>query len=342
MKAVELEAIRKLVVIDADKPAINNPNEVLIKVSKVGVCGSEIHGFEGTHPYRKPPAVMGHEMLGTVVEIGSAVERVAVGTRATVDPQWVCGECEWCQSEDHNLCLKKLVMGTAAWPGALGEYIVVPDYSVFPVPDHLSPMQATMVEPVGVVVHAAHRANLQPGASVLILGGGSIGLLMSAMAKVRGAETIIVADIKQHCLDAAFKMGATHTLMVGKDSISETVMAATKARGVDFVFLTVGVPELFNDAFDAVRRRGMIVVIALYEGPVTFDPYRIIQKEVTIIGSLMSNDKDVHEAVELVASGQIEPQHIVTHQLPIDEAQHGFELAATKDDGAIKVVLSFD
>lgn len=342
MKAVCLEDVGRLAVIETEQPTLNGADEVLIRVKQAGICGSEVHAFEGTHPYRKPPAVMGHEVLGTVAAVGAAVSRFKPGDRVTVDPQWPCGECEWCQQGAINLCPNKRVLGTPAWPGGFGEYIVVPERSVFAVPEHLSDIQATMIEPLGVGVHAVNRAGLKPGQSVLILGGGSIGLLTAAMAQVRGAAPIIVADVQQHCLDTAPLLGATHTVRVGQESILDRVMAITDGRGVEVIFLTVGKEELFHAAFDVVRRQGTIVVVALYEAPVTFNPYNIIKKDLHVIGTLMSTEADVREAIDLVASGRVQPQHIVKHQLPMEQAQHGFHLASTKEDGAIKVVLRFD
>lgn len=257
----------------------------------------------------------------------------------TVDPQWPCGECEWCKQGDHNLCPNKLVLGTPQWPGAFGEFIVVPEPSVFMVPDDFTDDQATMIEPLGVGVHAVKRASLKAGQSVLILGGGSIGLLTAAMAHVRGAKPLIVADVQPHCLATAPKLGATHTIHVGQESIKDKVMAITEGQGVEVIFLTVGKTELFTEAFEVIRKQGTIVVVALYSQAVTFNPYNIVKRDMQVIGSIMSTDVDLDEAVEVIASGKIDPAHIVTHHLPLEEAQHGFELAMTKQDGAIKVVL---
>ncbi|NDJ76517.1 MAG: zinc-binding dehydrogenase, partial [Chloroflexi bacterium] len=236
----------------------------------------------------------------------------------------------------------KLVLGTPAWPGSLGEYFVIPQGSVFKVPEHLSVDQATMIEPMAVAVHAAKRAQLQAEESVLILGGGSIGHVTAAMSQVRGASPIIVADIKQHCLDNIRKMGATHTILVGQQPIAETVMEITDGKGVNVVFLTVGVGEQFADAFASVRKQGRIVVIALYKAPTMIHPYDIVKRDIDVRGSIMSNDEDVHEALELIASGKVDVEPMVTHHLPIEQAQRAFELVASKDDGAVKVVLDFD
>lgn len=341
MKAVCLQAIGKLEVVETERPSINGPDEVIIQVQDVGICGSELHAFHGTHPYRKPPSVLGHEMVGTVVEIGADVNTFKPGDRVTVDPQWVCGECEWCLKGDHNLCPNKRVLGTKEWPGAFGEYIQVPASSVYAVPENLSQDQAAMIEPLAVGVHAVKRAQIRAGESVLILGGGPIGLVTSLMAAERGADPIIVADVQAHCNDTALKVGATHTIHVGQESIAERVAEITDGKGVDAVFLTVGVGELFDSAFEVVRRQGRIVVVALFKSAVNINPYNIIKKDISLVGTIMSNDDDVHEAIELIASGKVDPAPIVTHHLPIDDAQHGFELASTKEDKAIKVVLQF-
>lgn len=341
MKAICLEAIKKLTVTETDPPAITAPDQVIIQVKHVGICGSEIHAFEGTHPYRKPPSILGHEMLGFVTEIGSGITTLSVGQRVTVDPQWVCGKCEFCRAGDHNLCPHKLVLGTPQWPGALGEYILCPADAVYAVPDHLTADQAIIIEPLAVGVHAMKRARIAKGESVLILGNGSIGHVTSAMAHVYGADPIIVGDVQPHCLDNAHLLGATHTIRVDQEDVSARVAEITSGRGVDVVFLTVGVGELFADAFASVRKQGRIVLIALYKAPVLFDPYEVIKRDIELIGSTMSTDADVREAIDAIASGKVHPEHIVTHHLPVDAAQRGFELAASKADGAIKVVLDF-
>lgn len=341
MKAICLEAIEKLTIIEAEKPAITGPEQVLIEVKQVGVCGSEIHAFEGTHPYRKPPSILGHEMVGEVVAVGEGVTRFKAGDRITVDPQWPCGKCEWCRRGDHNLCPTKLVLGTKEWPGALGQYIIVPEGSVFMLPEHLTADQAAMIEPMGVAVHAAKRARLKAGEAALILGSGSIGHVTAAMCHVTGADPVIAVDIKPHCLDTVLQVGATHTIRADEEDVVVRVMDITEGKGVDVVFLTSHADGMFDIAMHAVRRQGRVVVIALFEHPVSIHPYDIIKKDMDIVGSIMSTDEDVNEALELIASGKVNIAPIVTHHLPIDEAQRGFELAMTKNDSAIKVMLQF-
>jgi 2-desacetyl-2-hydroxyethyl bacteriochlorophyllide A dehydrogenase len=329
--------------IETEPPTIQTPNEVLIQVKTVGICGSEVHAYENTHPYRKAPVILGHEMAGDVIEVGSVVSRFAVGERVIVDPQWVCGECDYCRAGDINLCLHKKVLGTPDWPGAFGEYIVVPQEAVFHLPDSLTYQQGCLIEPLTVGVHVARRAGLTPGQSVAILGSGSIGGLLSGVCSALGADPIIVADIRQHCLDAAREcLGATHDILLPHDDLVGAVKEIAGEQGVDVAFITADDPWLVSRAVEMVKRRGTVVLVALLTAePLSLTAYEIIGKERHLIGSSMSTNEDVKKAIELVANDTINVEGIVTHVLPIEEAAHGMELAATKDDGAIKVVLAF-
>jgi L-iditol 2-dehydrogenase len=260
-----------------------------------------------------------------------------------VDPQWTCGECEHCQSGNINLCHSKRVLGTPAWPGAFGEYIVVPDEAVFHLPPEMSYVQGTLVEPLTVGVHVAHQAGLKEGETVAILGAGSIGGLLSGVCHALGAETIITADIKQHCLDATReRLGATHDILLPDDDLVEKVQEITGGKGADVVFVCADDENLVNQAIEMTDKRGRIVLVALLtHAPLNIPAYRIISKELSMIGSQMSNNDDVREAIELVASGRVDVEGVFTHQLPIEEAQRGLELADSKDDNAIKVILTF-
>jgi len=330
--------------VEAEMPTIQSADEILIQVKTVGVCGSEVHAFEGTHPYRKAPVILGHEAAGDVVSIGEAVTTFKVGDRVIVDPQWTCGQCAYCRVGDLNLCPSKKVLGTPPWPGAFGEYITASEEAVFHLPDNLSYAQGSLIEPLTISVHVARRANLVVGESVAILGTGSIGGLLAGVCRVQGAGPVITADIRQHCLDAAReRLGATHDFLLPDDNLVDKVKRLTGGEGVDVVFITADDVSLVSQGVEMARRRGRIVLVALLtDAPLQLMAYEIIRKELHIVGSIMSNHKDVRKAIELAASSQVDVEGILTHVLPIEEAQRGMELAHTKDDGAIKVILSFD
>jgi 2-desacetyl-2-hydroxyethyl bacteriochlorophyllide A dehydrogenase len=343
MRAAFLESIGQLVIKDIEAPRITRPDEVLIQVKVVGVCGSEVHAFEGTHPYRNAPVVLGHEAAGIVTAVGEGVTEFKPGDRVLVDPQWTCGECEHCQAGDINLCLTKKVLGTQVWPGAFGEYITAPQEAVFHLPETLSFAQGSLIEPLTVAVHLADRAGFAPGKSVVVLGSGSIGGMVCAAARAYGAGPIIAADIRQHCLDAAReRMGATHDFLLPDPDFTAKVKELTGGRGADIVVVAADEIELVDLALDLIRKRGTIVLVALLTAePLRFIGFKVIIKEAHLIGSTMSNASDVRRAIELAASGAVDVMGIATHTLPIEEAQRGMEMAHEKTDSAIKVLLEF-
>ena len=343
MRAAYLESTGQLVMKDVEKPRITRPDEVLIQVKQVGICGSEVHAFQGTHPFRHAPVILGHEMAGVVAEVGAAVTHFQPGDRVVVDPQIPCGECEYCKRGDINLCPSKKVLGTQAWTGAFGEYITAPQAATFALPEQLSFSQGSLIEPLTVAVHVAHRAGIGPGTSVVTLGTGSIGGMMCATARALGAGPVIAADIRQHCLDAAReRMGATHDFLLPDPNFASQVLELTGGEGADVVVIAADEPALVNLALDIIKRRGTIVLVALLtEDPLEFMGFQVIRKEVHLIGSTMANVADVEEALELVASGRVDVTGILTHHLPIEQVQAGMEMARSKTDGAIKVVLDF-
>ncbi len=343
MKAAILEEKCRIKISDIPVPVIPNPDWVLVNTRTVGICGSEVHAFNGTHPFRKAPVVLGHEMSGVVTEIGRDVRSVEVGARVVIDPQRVCGTCRFCLSGHPNLCPSKKFLGTPEWPGAFGEYVAVPESSVFSLPGALSFAEGAAVEALSVAVHIAGRVELKPEQSVVILGCGSIGGLFSSVSKSLGAGPIIIADIHQHCLDIGCKrLGAAHDFLLPDKNFISGVDDITKGTGVDVVVICADDASLLGTGLKIVKRRGIIVVVAfLPEEELKFTAYDVIHKEVSIIGTYSANLFDFQRSIKLAASRQVDVAGIITHELPIEKAQLGFELASTKKDNAIKVVMTF-
>lgn len=343
MKAALLSGARRIEIIDIPIPEIPEADWVLVRTRAVGICGSEVTAFEGTHPFRRAPVILGHEMSGTVADIGRDVDHVKVGDRVVVDPQWVCGQCRFCKSGDLNLCPSKRFLGTADWPGGFGEYVVVPRETVFSLPDSLSFAEGAAIESLSVSVHIANRVGLKSGQSVGILGCGSIGGLFSAVSESLGAGPIIAADIHEHCLDIGRnRLGADHGFLLPDSTFRSDVMEITGGEGLDVIAICADDPSLFSGALEIVKRRGIVVVVALLnEQALQFMAYSIIQKEASIVGTYSANLHDFQRAIELAASQRVNVAAIVTHELPIEETQKGFHLASTKEDGAVKVVMTF-
>ena len=280
-----LETERRLVITEAEAPTIQRADQVLIQVSTVGLCGSEVHAFQGTHPFRRAPVILGHEMAGVVSSVGVDVAQFKPGDRVIVDPQWPCGTCDYCRRGDSNLCISKKVLGTENWPGALGEYVVVPQEAVFHLPDNLSFAEGSLIEPLTIGVHVARRAGLKSGESIAILGTGSIGGIVTGVSRALGVEQIIAADIHQHCLDAAREsLGATHDFLVPDDRPVDKIKALTNDQGVDAAFITADDVSLLKLAIDIVKPRGRVVLVALLtEAPLRFMAYPVIAKELHIL-----------------------------------------------------------
>jgi L-iditol 2-dehydrogenase len=339
MKAVVLRDYYKLAIEEVPEPE-PEPNEVKIRVVATGICGSEIHAYKGTHPFRCPPAILGHEMTGEVVLIGAEVKRFAIGDRVTIDPQKVCGVCDDCRSGYPNCCSRKIMLGMQEWIGSFGEYIVCPESQVYRLPDHVSYYDGSMSEPLAVGVHAVRQAGIGPNSSVLVLGAGTIGLSSLAAAIEAGATTTIVTDVRDFNLEVARKLGATVTVSVGRQDINQVVAEVTGGKGVDAALVTTGLSVVVNQAVAAVRKRGKVVLIAIFEEPISItDSFAVISAERVLVGSQTYKPQDVRDALDLICSGQVNVGAMITHCLPIVQIQHAFEIVDKRLEGCIKVIL---
>lgn len=342
MKAALLEAVGDIKVVEMDAPTLQSPSDVLIEIGAAGICGSEVHAFKGSHPFRKPPSVMGHEVAGRVLEVGADVIGVNAGDRVSVYPYRTCGHCRWCRSGDFQQCPTRTVLGVPDWPGGFGEIIAAPGDCLHRLPDHVSYIEGTLVETLAVGTRAVQRGGVQAGESVAVIGTGPIGMVIAAAARIAGAEKIITVDLQQHCLDLAQRhLGATHGVLAGagEGSTAAQIQEITDGDGADVVFIAMGLPKLMHEALAAVSRQGRIVLVALFDGPLQFDAYGIINPELTVLGSTGYSQQNYKTALEFVASGQVHANAIVSHVLPLAEVQRGFELADAKADNAVKIVL---
>jgi 2-desacetyl-2-hydroxyethyl bacteriochlorophyllide A dehydrogenase len=339
MKAAVLTAHYKIDFQDIPEPQ-PKPNEVKIKVVAAGICGSELHAYKGTHPFRQPPAILGHEMSGEIVAVGSEIKDYKVGERVTVEPQLLCGTCDACRSGHANLCDNKVVLGTKPWVGGYAEYVVAPEQVLYKIPDHVSYDEAVMVEPLAVGVHAVREAHLKMGGSALILGGGTIGLCTLVAAREAGVLKTIVTDAVDYNLSVARELGATATVNVRKDDLKQVVGEVTGGKGVDTAFVTVGISPVVNQALNSVKKRGDIVLIALFEEDVKIEnPFLIVGGERNVHGSQMYTRADMQTALDLIAAGRVDAKMFVTQKLPMSDVQRGFEIVDKKLEDCVKVVL---
>ncbi len=338
MKAAVVTATGQVEIQDMAEPAIKD-DEVLIKVKTVGVCGSDLHLFQGTHAFRKPPAVLGHEVAGDIVRVGSAVTRFKVGDRVTVEPHRGCGECAFCKQNLVNLCLNKSAPGTPGWIGTFVEYFNAPESALYAIEDAVSYEEGTLIEPLAVAVHALSRATVKERESIVILGVGTIGMLSLVVAREMGFKTIICTDTAPFNREAALKHGAAAAL----DPLTEDVVARVKemtgGRGADLVLVCAGAEGILSQASECARRRGEIGLVAMITKKIPFYCYGMVFNEQTMYGAMTYETRDFAKAAEMVNSG-LDLSGFVTQKLPLARTQEALDILSQKKEGVIKVIVT--
>jgi L-iditol 2-dehydrogenase len=288
MRALEFTADLEARVIDAEVP-VPDPQEVLVAITSAGVCGSDVSALKGTHPFRRPPLITGHEGGGRVVEVGPDVEPGWVGRQVALEPQRSCGECGPCGDGLVHLCRNRLMLGMPGWTGTLAEYVTAPVACLHPVADEVPDGLLALAEPLAVAHHAQGRAPDLAGRRVGVLGGGPIGALQVVTAREAGAEVAVVTDPRAHCREAALALGAAEA--VGPDEVDRF------AGTLDVVFVAAAAPVLVDQAIALVKPRGTIVQVGLFAGPVEVDVLALQQDEKTLTGATVYTAADVAAAV---------------------------------------------
>lgn len=341
MKALVLEEYKKLVVKDAPDP-VAAEDEVRIKVEACGICGSDIHGFDGSSGRRQPPVIMGHEAAGVVESVGAAVGDIEPGLRVTFDPMLSCGECDYCQRGETNLCDSRKVLGVSCdefkRDGAFAEYVTVPARNLYAVPDEVPFAHACMTEPVTVATHAINRTPVKQGDTAVVVGAGMIGLLTLQALKVAGATTVIAVDLADEKLTVSKELGAAHTLNPKNDKVVEAIMDLTNGRGVDVAVEVVGATPTLQTAIDCTRRGGSITLVGNLAPKVDFAMQAAVTRELTLYGSCASNT-EFPDALKLMQSGQIQVDPLITARAKLEECPGWFDRLYAAEPGLMKVIV---
>ncbi|GIU79001.1 MAG: sorbitol dehydrogenase [Bryobacteraceae bacterium] len=342
MRSVPLVAPRRLELVQAPLPEGPRAGELLLQMRAVGLCGSDLHWWAEGRIHSTParyPQILGHEPVGEVVAAGAGVQGFRQGDLVSVEPSLTCGHCEFCIAGRHNLCVHARFQGGPEAPGFLRDYAVIPVHNADRVPAGLTVHQATLIEPLAVWVHVFELEPVRLGDTVAVLGAGSIGLLGIAMAKQAGAEMVLAGDRVPHRIELAKRMGADEAVPVR--DFRELVMDRTRGRGADLVYDAAGAPETIALGLQCVRPGGSFVLIGIPE-PLEFavDLHAALAKELRIQAIRRSNHKGA-QAAALLASGRI-PTDLITHRLPLERAQEGFEILHSYADGVGKLIFDFD
>lgn len=331
----------KLTVADLPMPDVAR-DEVLIRVRACGVCGSDVHGFDGSTGRRIPPLVMGHEAAGTVETVGDAVRGFGAGDRVTFDSTVSCGRCDYCTRGQVNLCDNRMVLGVSCADyrrhGAFAEYVSVPARIVYRLPDALAFEHAAMIEALSVAVHAVARRPPSSSNTVVIIGCGMIGLLIVQVLRHGGCGAIIAVDVDSARRALAERLGASWTIDASSADVSAAVREATTGRGADLVLEAVGRPATIQAAVRSVRKGGTVTLVGNLTPEITLPLQDVVTRELSLLGSCASSG-EYPACIDLLASGAVDVAPLISATAPLEDGPAWFDRLHRGDEPLMKVVL---
>ncbi len=313
-------------------------NEILLEIKRIGVCGSDIHVFHGKHPATPYPVVQGHEYSGTVIAVGSKVEGVKPGMKATARPQLVCGKCGPCLRGQYNACQELKVQGFQA-PGAAQDLFVVTSDRLVILDDNMSFEQGAMVEPAAVGAHSTNRASNIKGKNIVVSGAGTIGNLVAQFAIARGAKKVLITDVSDFRLEKARECGIENTLNVSKEPFEKGVTRVFANEGYQIGFEAAGVEASLDVLMANIEKGGEIIILGVYAENPKVNMYFLGEHELNVFGSMMYLHEDYLEAAKLIASGKIHTCPLITKHFPFDEYTAAYKFIEEQADKTIKVII---
>ncbi len=341
MKALLLSQYRHLELADLATPEPGRA-EVLIRVAACGICGSDVHGYDGSSGRRIPPIVMGHEAAGTIAALGEGVTAWSEGDRVTFDSTIYCGECRPCLRGNINLCDRRQVLGVSCGDyrraGAFAEFVVVPARIIHRLPENLSFAEAALLEAVAVALHAVSLVAIAPDSTALVVGAGTIGLLLQQALRIAGCSRVFVSDVDPTRLKLSRELGATATLCAG-ENLAQQISALTEGTGVDLAVEAVGKTETVNTAITSVRKGGSVILVGNISPEVALPLQKVVTRQLRLQGSCASAG-EYPRAIELVSSGTIRVKPLITAVAPLEEGPRWFERLYAREPNLMKVVLT--
>jgi L-iditol 2-dehydrogenase len=341
MKALLLSQYKQLRIADLPEPK-PGAGEVLIRVAACGICGSDVHGYDGSSGRRIPPIVMGHEAAGTIAALGAGVKEFSVGDRVTIDSTVFCGACAYCRRGEINLCDNRQVLGVSCTDyrraGAFAEYVAVPSRILYRLPENLSFAEAAMLEGVAVAVHAVSLAQISSSGTALVVGAGMIGLLTVQALRAAGCSRIFVTDIDNSRLKLAQDVGASAAFSAETDAAAQ-ILQLTGGAGVDVAVEAVGRTETVTTAIEFVRKGGTVVLVGNISPEVSIPLQRVVTRQIRLQGSCASAG-EYPRAMELLATGKIQVKPLITAIAPLTEGPRWFERLHAREPNLMKVVLT--
>ena len=341
MKALVLKEYKRFSYGEAPTPE-PGAGEVLIAVKSCGICGSDVHGMDGSTGRRRPPIIMGHEAAGVITAIGSAVSGWKAGDRVTFDSTIFCGQCDFCRRGRVNLCDRRRVLGVSCAEyrrnGAFAEYVAVPQHVLYRLPEGLPFEHAALVEPFAIALHAIGRVPVALHDTVVVVGTGMIGLALVQGLRRAGCGRLIAVDLAPDRLALAGKLGATDLIHPAIENPGETVLRLTDGRGADLAFEAVGLPASVELAVNCVRKGGAVTLVGNVSSRIDFPLQAAVTRELTLFGSCASCG-EYPTALNMMARGALQAAPLLSAIAPLKEGAAWFDRLYAKEPGLLKVVL---
>ena len=320
---------------------VPGPHEVLVKIKRIGICGSDIHVYYGEHKGTGYPVTQGHEVSGQVAALGSEVTGFHVGQKVTIEPQVVCGKCYPCRHGKYNLCEKLKVMGFQT-TGTASEYFAAPDFRVTPLPDSMSYDEGTMIEPLAVTVHAARRFQDLEGAKVAILGCGPIGILLAQTAKALGAAQVLITDISDTRLNLAAECGVDFQINTRNEDLGEALDRCFGPDRADVIYDCAGNDITMGQAIRFARKGSKIILVAVFAKEAHVDLFTLNDHELDLDTTMMYRHEDYVEAIRLVEEGKVRLRPLMSRHFAFTDYLEAYKYIEANRETTMKVIVDVD
>lgn len=317
------------------------PGEVLIRVKRIGICGSDIHVYHGTHSATGYPVTQGHEVSGQVAAVGEGVTAFRPGQKVTIEPQVVCGECYPCRHGRYNLCEKLKVMGFQT-TGAASELFCVEQGRVTLLPEDMTYDDGAMIEPLAVAVHAARRFAKLRGAKVAVLGSGPIGILLAQCCKALGAQSVLITDVSDYRLAVARECGVDFAVNTGQTDFGEALADRFGPDKADVIYDCAGNNTTINQAIRSARKGSKIVLVAVFAGMAAVDLFTLNDHELDLDTTMMYRHEDYVEAIRLVEAGKIRLKPLQSAHFSLEEYLKAYQYIDANRETSMKVLIDVD
>jgi len=341
MKALLMSKYRQLEMAEVPTPTAG-AGEVLIRVGACGICGSDVHGYDGSSGRRIPPIVMGHEAAGRIAAVGAGATGLTEGDRVTFDSTIYCGACGFCKRGEVNLCDHRQVLGVSCGDyrraGAFAEFVTVPARVVYKLPESISFVEAAMLEAVAVAIHGVSLAKITADSRALVVGAGTIGVLTLQALRAAGCKRVFVSDVDATRLRLAKELGATDVLLADQDVVAQ-ILQRTGGVGVDVAIEAVGRSETVNAAIASVRKGGTVVLVGNISPEVTLPLQKVVTRQIRLQGSCASAG-EYPQAIDLMSKGAIRVKPLISAIAPLAEGPQWFERLYAHEPNLMKVVLT--